>query len=78
MNNKNNQIDEPPGPSPSDDESYEKQTSNNLSNVRDVLFPLWVRRSFQDFNGLDRFLLEYNFNFLPYFGLLLWAVLLFV
>jgi hypothetical protein len=37
----------------------------------------WFRRLVQTSNGLDKFLLDYGFNFLPGLSILFWFVFLF-
>lgn len=54
-----------------------KQRSNILSDDSNVFQPIWFRRAIQSSNGLDRFLLDYGFNFLPYSGVLFWIIYLF-
>ena len=51
-----------------------KQRGNILLNDSDVLQPTWLRRLIQDGNELDRFLLDYGFNFLWNCGILSWIV----
>lgn len=46
-----------------------KQSSNMVPNDGDVLPSLWIRRIIQSYTGLDAFLLDYGFNFLPYIGI---------
>jgi len=53
-----------------------KQRGNILLNDSNVLQPLWVRRLIQDGNELDRFLLDYGFNFLWNCGILSWIIFL--
>ena len=51
-----------------------KQRSNILLNDGDVLQSPWLRRLIQDGNELDRFLLDYGFNFLWNCGILSWII----
>lgn len=46
------------------------------SNGSDLLQPSWIRRTVQSSDGLDRFLLVYGFDFLPYFSIVVWFILL--
>jgi hypothetical protein len=50
-----------------------KQRSANAS---DIFQPARLRRSIQVRNGLDRFLLDYGFNFLPYISVAIWIIFL--
>ena len=59
---------EPPEP------SHEKETSDTMFDGSDVLPSGGLRYSIQDTVELERFLLDFNFHFLPVIG----AVLLFV
>lgn len=62
-----------------DSESHKKQEEGDPSkpdpDISNVFQPTWIRCAFQDGNGLDRFLLDYGFNFLLRFGVLLHIVL---
>lgn len=40
----------------------------------DVLSPVWLRCIIRDNHALDKFLLDYRRNFLPYFGFILWVI----
>jgi len=42
----------------------------------DVFQSSWLRRTIQSSNGLDRFLLEYSFDILPYFCFIIYTILL--
>lgn len=58
----------------------DKQTKNSnakLSAVH-VLQSFWVRCSVQNNNGVDRFLLDYGYHFLPYIGVISWVIFLFL
>lgn len=57
------------------DEPYkQKKISNWLSSVMYVLQPFRIRCAFQDGDGLNKFLLDYGFNFLPYVGIISWVI----
>ena len=49
---------------------------NDSANAGDLLQPARVRCSICLYNEIDRFLLDYGFNFLPYFSILLYTILL--
>ena len=38
--------------------------------------PAWLRRAIQSSNGLDRFLLDYGYNFLPYIAGVIYIIFL--
>ena len=61
-----------------DEGNKRKQTKSSDSCVddRDVPEPSRVRRVVQDDTRLNRFLLDYNWNFLPWVGVILWALFL--
>jgi len=46
-------------------------------NGSNILQPSWIRRTVQNSDGLDRILLDYGFNILPYFSIVVWFILLF-
>jgi hypothetical protein len=50
-----------------------KQRSADASNI---FQSARLRRSIQVHNGLDRFLLDYGFNFLPYVSVAIWIIFL--
>jgi hypothetical protein len=50
-----------------------KQHSADAS---DIFQSARLRRSIQVHNGLDRFLLDYGFNFLPYISVAIWIIFL--
>lgn len=52
-----------------------KAKHNNL-NGSDVFQSSRIRRVIQGSNGLDRFLLDYGFNILPYFSFIIYLILL--
>jgi hypothetical protein len=57
------------------DEPYkQKQTSNILFATFNVFQPVWVRCIVQNDDGINGFLLDYGFNFLPYIGLISWII----
>ena len=57
------------------DEPYkQKKNSNAMFSALHVLQPFRVRCSIQDDNGIDRFLLDYGFNFLPYIAIISWVI----
>jgi len=43
-------------------------------NVSDVFSAIRIRRNFSSNNEMDKFLLDYGFNFLPYFGGVLYVI----
>jgi hypothetical protein len=53
-----------------------KQPSNIMPNGDNVLQPTWVRHIIQTSNGIDRFLLDYGFTFLPSCGIISWIIFL--
>ena len=46
----------------------------NITNVSDVLPPVWVRRTLQIYNGYKRLILDGRYSFLFYFRLFLAVV----
>jgi hypothetical protein len=46
------------------------------TNASDIFQSARLRRSIQVHNGLDRFLLDYGFNFLPYISVAIWIIFL--
>lgn len=48
---------------------------NHGAYVSNVFQSTWLRRIIQSGAGLDRFLLDYGFNFLPYISILIWIIL---
>jgi len=56
--------------------SDERTTINPKSDGSHLPMPSGVRCGVQASSRLDRFLLEYNFYFLPCIGLVLWALFL--
>jgi hypothetical protein len=64
-----------------DGESYRKNEKkilnrNNCPNVSDIFQPTRVRCSIRICDEIDGFLLDYGFNFLPYFSGIIYAILL--
>jgi hypothetical protein len=53
-----------------------KQRSDFLPHGSNVLQSTWLRRTIQASNGLDGFLLDYGFNFLPSCGFISWLIFL--
>jgi hypothetical protein len=53
-----------------------KQPSNILPNGSNVFQSSWIRHTIQTSNGLDRFLLDYGFTFLPSCGVISWIIFL--
>ena len=51
--------------------------SYGVSNDRNVLQSIWVRRAIQNGNGVDRFLLDYGYNFLLPSGVIFWVIFIF-
>ena len=51
-----------------------KKRSDSLLNAGDVLQPAWIRRAIQTSDGLDRFLLDYGFDFLFRCAFVSWLV----
>jgi len=56
----------------------EKETQQYCSNAGNILQPAWLRRAIQGSNGLDRVLLDYGFNFLPYLSIIIYTLLLLI
>jgi hypothetical protein len=53
-----------------------KQPSNILPNGSNVFQSSWIRHTIQTSNGIDRFLLDYGFAFLPSCGIISWIIFL--
>lgn len=53
-----------------------KQRSYIVSDDSDVLQSAWLRRTIQASNGLDRFLLDYGFDFLLRCAFFSWTIFL--
>jgi hypothetical protein len=51
-----------------------KQCSYNVSDAGDVFQPAWLRCAIQTSDGLDRFLLDYGFDFLFRCAFVSWLV----
>ena len=47
---------------------------NHGAYVSNVLQSTWLRRTVQSSVGLDRFLLDYGFDFLPHISFFVWIV----
>jgi len=56
----------------------EEKEKQHYFNAGYIFQPPWLRRAIQSSNGLDRVLLDYGFNFLPYVSLAIYLILLFV
>ena len=52
----------------------QKNTNNNV-NGRYIFLPVWLRSIVQRTNVMDRFLLDYGFNILPYIGIIIYLLL---
>jgi len=59
------------------EELLQAKAQHNSLNGSDVFQPSRVRRLIQGSDGLDRFLLDYGYNFLPRFSFIIWIILLF-
>lgn len=60
------------------EEKYKEKNGDGESYPRNVLQSVRVRRSVRSNNEMDRVLLDYGFNFLLPFGVILWVVFLVV
>ena len=62
-----------------DSESYrsEKKSDNGdrCVDAGDIFQPTWVRCPIRVCNEIDRFLLDYGFNFLPYISFIIYIIL---
>ena len=58
------------------DRYLSKEVTNYNVNGRYVFLPVWLRPIVQKVNGLDRFLLDYGFNILPYVGFIIYMLFL--
>ena len=56
----------------------QRETDNSNFNAGNIFSAIWIRRTFRTSNEVDRFLLDYGFNFLLYFGILLWMLFLLI
>ena len=54
-----------------------KTFTNINANGSNIFLPVWLRPFIQEANGLDRFLLDYGFNILPYIGFIIYMLFLF-
>lgn len=52
----------------------ERKDSNNLPFPLQFFSTIWLRWSVRGNNEMDRFLLDYGLNFLPYIGIILYSV----
>ena len=52
--------------------------SNNHPNDGDVFQSLWIRYDFFCYPEIDRFILDYNFNFLPHIWVFILLIFLLV
>jgi hypothetical protein len=55
-----------------------KQNSNDMPNARHVFPSTGIRCSFFAYNEIDRFLLDYGFNFLPIVSFFSWILFLLI
>jgi len=55
---------------------HQQQAIRIMPNGWNVFPSFWLRRSVQNDFRLHQFLLDYNFRFLPYIGIVLWAIFL--
>ena len=60
------------------EEKHKEKIGDAESNPRNVLQSVRVRRSVRVNNEVDRVLLDYGFNFLLPFGVVLWIIFLVV
>ena len=51
-----------------------EQRTYSLSNDSNVFQSVWIRRLIQTSDGVDRFLLDYRYNFLFPIGIVFWAI----
>lgn len=58
------------------EKEFQRTEKYHRSHGSDVLQPSRIRRFIQSSHGLDRFLLDYGFNILPYFGFVIYLILL--
>lgn len=54
-----------------------KILENRITHARNFLQSTWLRRTIQNSDGLDRFLLDYGFTFLPRISAIFWIILYF-
>ena len=57
-------------------EQTQAKSSDYCLDDSNIPKPTRIRRSIQDDTRLSRFLLDYNWNFLPWVGIILWALFL--
>lgn len=60
------------------EETHKEKISGSMSNTSHILQSTRVRRTVCSNNEVDRVLLDYGFNFLLPFGVVLWVVFLVV
>jgi hypothetical protein len=57
--------------------NFSQKDINDNVNGRYIFLPVWLRSIVQRTNVMDRFLLDYGFNILPYIGIVIYLLLLF-
>jgi len=57
--------------------NFSKTFTNINVNGSNLFLPIWLRPFIQKADGLDRFLLDYGFNILPYIGFFIYMLFLF-
>jgi len=57
--------------------NFSQKNVNNNVNGSNVFLPVWLRPFVQRTNVMDRFLLDYGFNILPYIGIAIYLLFLF-
>jgi hypothetical protein len=57
--------------------NFSQKNVNNNVNGSNVFLPVWLRPFVQRTNVMDRFLLDYGFNILPYIGIIIYLLFLF-
>ena len=59
------------------DEPYKQKTNSNTKfSLSNVFQSDWIRRTIQDCDGIDRFILDNGCNFLPYITIISWIIFL--
>jgi hypothetical protein len=58
----------------SNDGDKQEKTKDDLFIFRYIFLPFRVRCTVQNNNGIDAFLLDYGFNFLPIVGIISWVL----
>lgn len=56
---------------------FKKKIIDNISFSFQFFSSIWIRRYFRTDNEMDRILLDYGFNFLPYIGMFFYVILFF-